>query len=715
MTATALLAQLGAEVVQVTSCDTALAPEDPVRVWADRHKTVGARLTWDGDTAAVRALAASADAVVSDLPPVRLEAMGVGPAAVDERNAGSVHVWMPPYGPVGRWSALEPDPLLLAAVSGFADHHPAVEDRPVAPVVPTLGYLHGALGAAATLAGLVARQRTGLGRTVTVSGLHAAGAALATLMAKGLDNVTIVSTGRSTRGTPFFRLYQGGDGSWFYLAALSPAIFFRALDVLGRMDVMVRDDVGGEFSNLVRPEVAAAVHDELERTIAARPAADWVRDLQQAGVPAAPVWTRETWTSSDLGSAATPPIETVSPELGPVTLPAPPIQMAVSGSVPAAGRSRTPAPVGGGPLEGVRVVDLSTFLAAPFAAALFADFGADVVKVEPLDGDPYRIFGVSHAVANQHKRMAALDLRRSGARAAFLRLVEGADILVDNMQEASLRRLGLGEEVLAGCNPGLVRGSLSAFGTGHAWSATPGFDPVLQALTGLAAAQGGSANPSPSSAPVVDVAAGTIMAVGTLAALYSRQRTGTVYRVRTSLAAAAVFLQSAEMTRFPGRPPAASGGTDFSGPTPWWRYYATQDGWIAVAAHTPSQREAFEELVRSRGRSKPGLDDTTAIEALIAAETQSSWLNDLASSGIPAASVLKRAVGIDDSYLTANRFSHVLDVPTMGTFRVVRSYADWSTSRRPAARASPVGAHTAEVLAEAGVTDQELTALREEA
>ncbi len=723
----ALLAGLGAEVVRLGSSAQASAAPEPSTVWSDRQK-VSAAVDIDGPAglAELRRLADGADVVVVDDRPGALEHRGLDAVTVRSRNPAGIHVWLPAFGRHGRWSHLAPDALLLSAVSGFAGHHPAYSDRPIAPVVPTVSYLHGALAAAAVASGLVGRQQDGAGRSVAVSGLHAMGAALGTLMAQGLDVDRVISPGRSPRGSPFFRLYQGSDGQWFYLAALSPGLFFRALEAIGRMDVLVRDDVGGEFSALLVPAVREAVNEDLERTFASRSAGEWLEVLRAADVPVAPVWRRDEWMASEVVAANGGRVDIIDEHLGQLTLPGFPVTLSPIGAVgEGTGQPRAASPSGlapgspGLPLKGVRVIDLCSFLAGPFASAVLADHGADVVKVEPPDGDPYRVYSVSNTVANQHKRTAALDLRTDAGRQALLRLVADADVVVDNLQPASLARLGLSEDVFAATNPRLVRGSLSAFGASGPWAELPGFDPVLQSLSGLAAAQGGSADPAPSSAPVIDATTGSLAALGILAALHARGAPGRAdttsgWRVRTSLAAAAVFLQSAEVTSYAGRPAPAVGGTDFVGPSAGRRYYAARDGWLAVGATSPDQVVALAAAVGHPEWAGLADDELCArLEARFGEEAVVHWVDVLARRDVPAAQVLERDGAMDDPYLAANGFSHVVADPLLGRFRIVRSYAEWEGAASPVARGSVIGQDTRAVLVEAGLSPDEITTIYE--
>jgi crotonobetainyl-CoA:carnitine CoA-transferase CaiB-like acyl-CoA transferase len=529
------------------------------------------------------------------------------------------------------------------------------------------------------------------------------GAVLATLMIEPVDGDPVLSPKRTPRGGPFYRMYQASDGRWLYLASLSPAIFFRALDVIGRMDVMAREDVAGDFTRLVLPEVGDAVNEQLEATFASKTADEWIHLLRAGDVPVAPVWSRSQWKQSDVAGEVAPYEVFDHPDVGPVRSPRFPVQIS-SGPLTVDAHSRPlrrPSVVPTfRPLAGVRVLDASTFLAAPFCGALLADYGAEVVKLEPVEGDPYRVFPLSYTAANQYKRSLGLNLRDPGARDAFLRLVSQSEVLIENIGEESLGRLGLAREVLGAAQPALVHCSVSAFGHGNSWSSTPGFDPVLQSMTGLAVAQGGAESPVASNAPVVDTSTGALAALGTLSALLAAGYDRTGRHVRTSLAAAAVFIQSADMIEYAGRPEPPVGGEDFLGSDPARRFYATRDGWLAIAANSDEERCRFLDVV---GDSDP--------EAVVAAENLIDWVDRLAAAGVPAAPGMTGTAALHDADLLANGFSHVVSVDGLGRYRIVRRYSDWLGTDSPEPESVPVGGHSLRVLAEVGLEADEIAGL----
>jgi crotonobetainyl-CoA:carnitine CoA-transferase CaiB-like acyl-CoA transferase len=730
-TAGMLLADLGADVVRASD-DRPDTERDPGGLCWDRGKVLAPlHGTSIGE---LRRLTAAADVLLTDLRPGEIGGHWASPRSSIAASPRLVHAWLPPYAARGQWRDLPDDPLLLAAVGGFADHFPAVADVPVAPVVPTVSYIQGAVGAAAIAAALVGRGADGPGRCVTVSGLHAIAATQASMMMTTEDGSAILSAGKRTPGAPNYRSYRGSDGQWLYLAALTPDFFFRALEVLDRMDILVREDVAGEFMNLLRPEVGVAVGAELAETFAARPRAEWLRLLAEAGIPAAPVATREEWLASEQVTAVGGRFESDHPGLGRVVMPGVPISLSATpgrvrhlpsaehvaaasslwaftggadsaGSAGSAGSGETPADL---PLAGVRVFDLSTFMAAPFAGTLLADFGADVVKIEPTAGDPYRVYSASYTAVNQCKRAAALDLRKPDERGALLGLAADADVMIDNLRADSLSRLGLGDEVLAAAFPRLVRCSVSAYGRTGPFADLPGFDPVMQARSGMMLAQGGAGDPVASVAPIHDVGTAALATLGILAALFVRNRTGLGQHVTASLAGSSVFLQSGELTTFAGRPVPAAGGVDFPGPSAVRRYYQASDGWLAVAATTVAQ---VEGLLSAAGHPEWGaLDDATLADRLagaLAGRPVDAWITLLATRGVPACRVLPRAGELADPFLVENDFSHVVADPVAGKLRVVRAFSDWPGTRpaseRPA-RGTTVGEETSAVLAAAGIT-----------
>jgi crotonobetainyl-CoA:carnitine CoA-transferase CaiB-like acyl-CoA transferase len=735
------LADYGADVVKIEPMQSRPLDAEPGWLCWDRNKVLTSFDPAGRDgRRELRRLLAATDVAVFDPVPGQLEADGWDGATLTAAYPTLVHAWLPPYGTSGRWSQLPGDPLLLAAAAGVCDHQQALTDVPVVPVVPILTYAQGALGATAIAAALLERRRSAQGQAVTVTGLHAVAAMHSSVMCRAPGQ--IIQRRKGGLGIPNYRVYRCRDDQWLYLGTLIQPFFLTALEVLGLMEVMVLPGIDGDFTNVMNPQFNEEVGARLEQRFAERDRADWLDALDAAGVPTAPVGSREEWFDSETVAVNGLRVGLDHPKLGRVDLPGLPVSLSVT---PGAIRhlpdedhrlpsgdlwndertaidrpSESATPGSGFPrvLEGLRVVDASSFIAGTFGPALLADYGADVLKVEPPDGDPYRIYALGFIALNQGKRGVALDLKDPRGRQAYLELAAQADVVFDNLRPAAATRLGIASADLHAANPQLVHCTVSAFGTKGVWAPRRGFDPLVQALSGLLRAQGGDDAPIISTMPVHDIGGGTVAAFGAMAALYAREQTGQGQVVQTSLASVSVMLQSGELVSYRGRPPVPIGGRDFAGPRAGHRLYQCLDGWIGVAASTPEQMTG---LLRALDlvQSADGASDVELLAAAgigpLASEIAHKCalvptehaLDFLSAEGVPAARVLTRAETLDDPWLEANRVFHMVDDPVFGPCKIVRSYAEWSRSGsstpEPDASAPTIGQHTAEVLAEAGI------------
>jgi len=236
----------------------------------------------------------------------------------------------------------------------------------------------------------------------------------------------------------------------------------------------------------------------------------------------------------------------------------------------------------------IRAIDLAGFIAGPVVSRHLAMLGSEVVKVEPPSGDPFRAFGPMFAAWNQGKRSVALDLQQSADQQRLYRLVEGVDVVVENFRPGVATRLGCDDGALRAVNPDLVTLSSSGYGDDASMASVPAFDPLLQALGGIMAAQGGLSDPDDDGEPVFitvavhDVITPLISAFGLVSGLYDRLRTGRGQRVRTSLAQTAMAAQAAEHTRYTGSASPPLGGFDHLGAGGGQGCVEDRDGWWFV-------------------------------------------------------------------------------------------------------------------------------------
>lgn len=357
------------------------------------------------------------------------------------------------------------------------------------------------------------------------------------------------------------------------------------------------------------------------------------------------------------------------------------------------------------PLEGVRVIDLTHHLGGPLATMALAQLGADVVKVEPPDGDQWRAVDdvrgesrVFHAV-NRGKRGVVLDLGTEEGRAALHRLADGADVLVHSFAPGVAERLGAGAAELTGRNPRLVHCSLSAFGPGG----RRGTDVALQSESGLVAANGGRVMP----VPAHDTVAPWIMVSGILAALLERERSGRGQVVETSLLEASAALAAHRLIEEDSGEPLFN---RFVGAL--YRTYRTADGAVALACYAPRlHARALTALGLGHLLDDPRFADLPSrarhsdeLAALIgerlAAEPSANWLTALDAAGLPHGEVADRPFSLLD-HPDAAAIGLVVEVddPTLGRERATGPPLRFSrTPPRPGGPAPRLGEHTAEVV-----------------
>ena len=376
----------------------------------------------------------------------------------------------------------------------------------------------------------------------------------------------------------------------------------------------------------------------------------------------------------------------------------------------------------GGPLAGVRVVELAHIMAGPVCGLMLADMGADVVKVEKPEGDDSRRFlppdigGESAAfmMMNRNKRGIVLDLKAEADRAAFLRLVARADILVENHRRGTMERLGLGPEVLEEANPALVHVEISGFGRTGPYADRGGFDLIAQGMSGLMSitGEGPGRPPVKVGAPVSDITAGILAAMGALAAYVERLRTGRGQRVDTSLFEAGIthtYWQSAIAFATGAAPGPMGSAHPLNAP---YQAFRTSDGWINVGAANQRNWERLLALLNAPGlgedprfaTNRDRMANRGALEAALnevfAARSTAEWLAVMEEGGLPAGPVLDVAEMHADPQARARGMVAEVDHPTAGRVETIGCPVKFSRTPGGVGRPAPrLGEHTSEVLA----------------
>lgn len=386
------------------------------------------------------------------------------------------------------------------------------------------------------------------------------------------------------------------------------------------------------------------------------------------------------------------------------------------------------------PLTGIRVVDLTRIIAGPFCSMLLADLNAEVIKIEtPGEGDPLRHQGEGreglswyYAGYNRNKRSVTLNLRLPEGKAVLARLIERADVLVENYRPGVLAEMGFPPERLEALNPRLVTCSVSGFGPTGPYAQRPSFDFIAQAMSGFMSVNGRDGEePIRSGIPISDLIAGLYGALGTVAALQARERTGRGQQVGIALLDGMISFLSFMASNYlaSGRLPVRT-GNDHPLVAPYG-LYATADHPIAIA---PSNEAILTRLLKALGleplRADPRfatnalrMENRDALRAEVEAVTrtrdQAHWIDTLNAAGVPSGPVLSLAQVFADPQVAEARMVMEVDHPGRSVVKMLGFPLKLSDTPCRISRPAPeLGQDTAEVLAGIGVSEEEIAGLK---
>ena len=382
-----------------------------------------------------------------------------------------------------------------------------------------------------------------------------------------------------------------------------------------------------------------------------------------------------------------------------------------------------------GPLTGVRVLDLSAYIAGPYGCALLADMGASVIKIEPPSGDNLRKYPSTLAAesrafmgVNRSKKGIALDLKKTEGLAVLHRLLEETDVLVHNFRPTVPSRLGIGFEQLHDRYPRLVYCAVTGYGESGPLKDKAGYDQVLQTLSGICSLQGSGGPPEIVYGSVVDYYAASMLAMGVSAALVERTRSGRGQFVGVSLLRSALAMQSARMVWADGEPREVGRDMRSGGIT---GLHPTREGYLYISANTShfwsalcarcgltalSDNPRYDSV---RKRAEHAGEIVPLLRQALQQHSAHEW-ESLFGEAVPCAAARQIEDMFDHPQVQAEGMLSTLQHPVVGPYRAFAKAVKFGATPGPPPEASPsFGQHAADILAAHGYTAEQISRLRQ--
>ena len=714
-----LLADQGADVIRIDPPGGPLWDTPANATWNRSKRSLVLDLKDEGDVHAARRLVASADVLIENFRPGVMTRLGLGHETLLSANPGLLYCSLPGFASDDPRAGMPAWEGVVAAATDTYREGRGSDGAPLFTAVPLASTFAAFIAGVSIVAALYSREQDGRGQRIEVPLFDAMFAAI------GANGLTVRGSDASGGRPNDFGggMFECADGRWVLISLAKPHFQQRFAKAAGLDGAVNIERLSSDRDE--RDRLAAM----LPRVLGERPADEWealgaAADLPIIRVRAASEWLQETHARS---SATV--VEVEDPELGPTLQPNSPIRLsgvdpAVRGprhrlgadgeSVLATLREPTTSPPAGPArrraLDGIKVIDLSQVLAGPVGGRTLAEFGADVVKINPPDEQGAGIqFSVHryHTDVNRAKRTMLLDLKQPAGLDVFWRLLDDADVVLHNFRPGVLERLGIGYAAASERRPGIVYVSITAYGTGGPWSGRPGYEPFGQAPTGLSARQGGSGRPLGQPFAVNDYGTGLMSAFGALLSLFRRGRTGEGGEAEAALAFTGTILQSPYLIDYEGKRWDEPAGVDARGWGPLQRLYHASDEWFFLGARS-NQLRAMARVPGLEGVDELPAEGLEAeLERRFSARDAADWCQALTAAGSGA----QRLTGIpelmDDPWVVAHGLSLTRPHDTGEEITTVGPPARLSGTPVSAGRqAGSPGADGPEILAGLGLDEQ---------
>lgn len=733
---TMLLADYGADVIHIDPpVGTAPGTYRSLRTWRRGRRRLALDLRSPGDRAIVLTLAGDADIIVIELQPDIADELGLGVEALTEANPDAIIVAITGFGLDDERTTPPIDVLVAAELGAMVAATPANRSGPVFLGHPAVAYSTALVASIGTLAALRARIKTGRGDVVDASLLDGL-LAQYTMNWWTERNISFLADRRTDgqldlgRTRMLVRRYTCADGRMIQVHTGAPGAFGRLMTLVGLADDVSKADGPVEPATPLTDDDQIAL-ERLPEIFATRSSADWLADIWANEIAALPVLAPgEAFHDGQVrhgGLITTVP----DPEFGSIEVVAPPLTLSQS-----AGRTSEPdrdvhdrsafcwlasgLPAGptepadllatalaDGPLTGIRIVELSTFFASPYANRLLRDLGAEVIKVEAIAGDPMRSLPDPFEGATHGKRAIAMDLKASATRPVVEALLRGADVVQHNFRPGAAERLGIDSSTVRALNSDVVYDYAPGYGSTGPKSRLQSFAPLHSGFVGIQVEAAGEGNVPTITFGNEDYYNGQLNAVGTLLALIHRQRTGVGQDVECAQLSSSVFVTS-HWYLVNGEPRTDGQPLDHEqyGWSPYQRIYQCLEGYVCVCCASPEDELALRRAVLDSEPHDNESHDNERLEYEFFGRNADEWIKVLREYDVPCTVVTERMWLLDfladpatQAAGRATRFEHHQHGQVSVIGQIVRLA---STPPREPARAPRLGEHTADVLLELG-------------
>ena len=695
-----LLGDQGADVVRVDPPGGPRWNTPANATWNRNKRSIALDLKQDGDRETARQLIAGADVVIENFRPGVMERLGLGAAAMTAANPRLIYCSLPGFGSDDPRAQVKAWEGVVGAATGAYRATHATNGRPVYTVVP-YGSMYAAFLCAVTVAmALNARARSGVGQRVEIPLFDAT---FSVVGARGL-----LVNGKPVPEPEFnwSRQLPCKDGRWLMYVANNKRFeaFIKSIGMDKWRDAKLPPkELAQKYDETMRARTSKEWEDIIAEIgsegVICHTSAEWLKHPQalESGIIA-------DYDDPELGRFRGPGINTrLSATPGSVRAPRPKTD-AHRAEILRELATRKPATAAAGSevlraaLEGVKVVDLCIVLAGPTCGRTLAEFGADVIRID----SPHVKTVLRHNDINRGKRSILVDLKTPGGLEIFWKLVDKADVVLQNFRGGVAERLGIDYERVRARRPDIVYGSMNTFGHIGPYANRPGHEQLGQAVSGMQV-RFGSAKPATAPFAANDYGTGLMACYGVALALLHRRRTGEGQFVDSALAYTATMLQSALLQDYTGKAWDEPHGQEATGSGPLDRLYQASDGWLYLSAPAPGELAHCTELAGLANLH--GTELERALEERMRSRTVAAWVELLNKAGIGAHRVVPDLPELMTDPLTVARGvaitrDHEGFGPITTTAPGVRLSRTPVTPGRPAAKP---GSDAATVLAEIGM------------